>query len=285
MNERTKFDKAFRDLLTITNGLPDVYNLLYQGAERRRLFARIETLIADLTSSAQMFDFSMGVETDDEGQSMVAQIEKMEAELKTLQQTVSQIESGGSVPDDLVTRLDALESTGATNNSRIGTLETSDASKQSRLLSLESSQTVVMNDVQLNDGRIATMEAFYEEDPDKGLIMKGDMFVDSMVVSGLFSTDTSSGGTSAGGRRTEINFTQDVPAGTNVELMPGAYASYTVTGVEPNIPNATALVNSPFIRLTLGPLEVDKETLTFVDTTTIRFGISIVAGTKIVVYS
>jgi len=133
--------------------------------------------------------------------------------------------------------------------------------------------------------RLATMEAFFVEDPDKGLIIKGDKFVDSMLVSGLFSSDTSGPGTSAGGRRTEVNFTQEVPANTDIDLHVGAYAAYSVTGVEPNIPNATALVTSPFIRMTLGPLEMDKESLTFVDEYTIRFDIPIVSGTKIVIYS
>jgi hypothetical protein len=133
--------------------------------------------------------------------------------------------------------------------------------------------------------RLATMEAFFEEDPDKGWIIKADKFIDSMVASELFSTDTSGGGTSAGGRRTELNFTQEVPANTDIDLHVGAYAAYSVTGDAPYIPDATALVNSPFIRMTLGPLEMDKERLTFVDEYTIRFDIPIVSGTKIVIYS
>jgi len=167
--------------------------------------------------------------------------------------------------------LTALESRVATNETGIGT----------NLSNIGNHQTTLSDHAQ----RLATMEAFFVEDPDKGLIIKGDKFIDSMVASELFSTDTSGGGTSAGGRRTELNFTQDVPAGTNVEMMPGAYASYTVTGDEPYIPNATALVTSPFIRVVLGPLDLDRETLTYVDGFTIRFDIDIVASTKIVIYS
>ena len=167
--------------------------------------------------------------------------------------------------------LSALEARIAANETGIST----------NLSNIGNQQTTLGNHAQ----RLALIETFFEEDTNKGWIIKGDKFVDSMVASELFSTDTSGGGTSAGGRRTEINFTQEVASGTNIEMQTGVYASYSVTGDDPSIPDGNALVTSPFIRLTLGPLEVDKETLTFVDTTTIQYDVSIVAGTKIVVYS
>jgi len=172
---------------------------------------------------------------------------------------------GGSIDiTPLETRITANETGIATNLSNLG-----------------NHQAELSNHAQ----RLSTIETFFEEDPDKGLIIKGSKFIDSMVASELFSTDTSGGGTSAGGRRTEVNFSQDVAAGTNIELMPGAYSSYAVTGDEPYIPDSTALARSPFIRVVLGPLDVDRETLTYVDGFTIRFDIDIVASTKIVIFS
>ena len=284
MNERTMFDKAFEDLTVTAKNLPDAYNLLHQRADRVKTFKIIEKSISDMTTSAGMFDVSVGVPSEVGG--TIA--DQLDAALKAIADIETQIEQGvggGAIPEDVENRIVTLENAGASSTGRLDTLEQTVSNQQTQVSALGVSVSGHSSDISNHNQRLGTVEVFFEDDPDKGLIIKGSKFIDSMVASELFSTDTSGGGTSAGGRRTEINFSQDVAAGTNIELMPGAYASYTVTGVKPNIPNATALVTSPFIRMTLGPLEVDKETLTFVDTTTIQFGVSIVSGTKVVLYS
>ena len=282
MNERMLFDKAFEDLAVTAKDLPDAYNLLHQRADRVKKFKIIETSISDMTTSAGMFDVSVGVPSE-VGGTIADQLDAALESIAALEDAIEGV--GGAIPEDVESRIASLENAGASSTGRLDTLEQTVSNQQTQVSALGVSVSGHSSDISDHNQRLGTVEVFFEEDPGKGWIINGDKFVDSMVASALFSTDTSGPGTSAGGRRTEVNFTQVVPANTDIDLHVGAYAAYSVTGVEPNIPNATALVTSPFIRMTLGPLEMDKESLTFVDEYTIRFDIPIVSGTKIVVYS
>jgi len=279
MKERTLFDKAFQDLTVTAKNMPDSYNLLHQRADRVNIFRAIEKSISDMTTSAGMFDVSVGVETE-ENQSLVELIDDMDAALKALQGSVSQIEGGGSVPDDLVNRLGALETESAAYGTRLDTLETNETEDRTRSGNIE-------RDVWSNMNRSASNEALLNEmiveDPERGHIIEAGKLVDSMLASGLVSTDTSGGGTSAGGRMTEVLFTQNVDAATQIELNLGAYASYTVTGDEVYLPSADAL-DSSFVRFSIG-LDIDKSRVTFVNTHSVRFDFSFVPGTKLLIYS